>query len=59
MKARLEPRINLQGRTALETVIPLATPFIDLIAERGRTLARQRGRLSMKQRSRMAARQYA
>ena len=23
MKARLEPRINLQGRTALETVIPL------------------------------------
>ena len=28
MKARLEPRINLQGRTALETVIPLATPFI-------------------------------
>src|SRR5579862_2439060 len=28
MKARLEPRINLQGRTPLETVIPLATPFI-------------------------------
>ena len=28
MKARLEPRINLEGRTALETVIPLATPFI-------------------------------
>jgi uncharacterized Fe-S cluster-containing radical SAM superfamily enzyme len=28
MKARLEPRINLDGRTALETVIPLATPFI-------------------------------
>ena len=28
MKARLEPRINLAGRTALETVIPLATPFI-------------------------------
>jgi radical SAM protein with 4Fe4S-binding SPASM domain len=28
MKARLEPRINLVGRTALETVIPLATPFI-------------------------------
>ena len=28
MKARLEPRINLEGRTPLETVIPLATPFI-------------------------------
>ena len=28
MKARLEPRINLHDRTALETVIPLATPFI-------------------------------
>lgn len=28
MKARLEPRINLIGRTPLETVIPLATPFI-------------------------------
>ena len=28
MKAKLEPRINLQGRTPLETVIPLATPFI-------------------------------
>ena len=28
MKARLEPRINLVGRTPLETVIPLATPFI-------------------------------
>ena len=28
MKARLEPRINLEGRTALEAVIPLATPFI-------------------------------
>ena len=28
MKARLEPRINLAGRTPLETVIPLATPFI-------------------------------
>jgi radical SAM protein with 4Fe4S-binding SPASM domain len=28
MKARLEPRINLTGRTALETVIPLSTPFI-------------------------------
>src|SRR3954471_4359739 len=31
MKARLEPRINLVGRTALETVIPLATPFIVFI----------------------------
>jgi len=28
MKARLEPRINLEGRTPLETVIPLSTPFI-------------------------------
>lgn len=28
MKARLEPRINLDGRTPLETVIPLSTPFI-------------------------------
>ena len=28
MKARLEPQINLAGRTALETVIPLSTPFI-------------------------------
>jgi radical SAM protein with 4Fe4S-binding SPASM domain len=28
MKAKLEPRINLVGRTALETVIPLATPFV-------------------------------
>ena len=28
MKARVEPRINLQGRTALETVIPLSSPFI-------------------------------
>ena len=28
MKARLEPRINLIGRTALETVIPLSTPFV-------------------------------
>ena len=28
MKAALKPRINLDGRTALETVIPLATPFI-------------------------------
>ena len=31
MKARLEPRINLADRTALETVIPLATPFIVFI----------------------------
>lgn len=28
MKAQLKPRINLDGRTALETVIPLETPFI-------------------------------
>lgn len=28
MKAKLKPRINLDDRTALETVIPLATPFI-------------------------------
>jgi radical SAM protein with 4Fe4S-binding SPASM domain len=28
MKAAIKPRINLEGRTALETVIPLATPFI-------------------------------
>lgn len=28
MKAALKPRINLDGRTALETVIPLATPYI-------------------------------
>ena len=28
MKADIKPRINLEGRTALETVIPLATPFI-------------------------------
>ncbi len=28
MKAELKPRINLEGRTKLETVIPLATPFI-------------------------------
>lgn len=28
MKARLEPRIDLYDRTALETVIPLATPYI-------------------------------
>ena len=28
MKAELKPRINLHDRTALETVIPLATPFI-------------------------------
>jgi radical SAM protein with 4Fe4S-binding SPASM domain len=28
MKAALKPRINLEGRTALETAIPLATPFI-------------------------------
>jgi MoaA/NifB/PqqE/SkfB family radical SAM enzyme len=28
MKARISPRINLEGRTPLETVIPLNTPFI-------------------------------
>jgi radical SAM protein with 4Fe4S-binding SPASM domain len=28
MKAELKPRINLDGRTALETVIPLSTPFV-------------------------------
>jgi radical SAM protein with 4Fe4S-binding SPASM domain len=31
MKARIEPRINLYDRTPLETVIPLATPFIVFI----------------------------
>ncbi|HEX7873690.1 MAG TPA: radical SAM/SPASM domain-containing protein [Sphingobium sp.] len=28
MKAQLKPRINLEDRTALETVIPLDTPFV-------------------------------
>lgn len=28
MRAQLKPRIDLEGRTPLETVIPLATPFI-------------------------------
>ena len=28
MKAKIEPRINLYDRTPLETVIPLATPYI-------------------------------
>lgn len=28
MKAEIKPRINLEGRTPLETVIPLQTPFI-------------------------------
>lgn len=28
MKAQLKPRINLDNRTALETVIPIETPFI-------------------------------
>ncbi|MDB5555375.1 MAG: Radical additional 4Fe4S-binding protein, partial [Rhizobium sp.] len=28
MKAQLKPRINMEGRTALETVIPIETPFI-------------------------------
>ena len=31
MKAQIKPRINLEGRTKLETVIPLETPlwFLD------------------------------
>lgn len=28
MKAQLKPRINLEGRTALQDVIPLETPFV-------------------------------
>jgi len=28
MKAEVKPRINLEGRTKLETVIPLETPFV-------------------------------
>lgn len=28
MKAKIKPRINLEGRTAIETVIPLSTPFV-------------------------------
>lgn len=28
MKAKIRPRINLEGRTKLETVIPLSTPFV-------------------------------
>lgn len=28
MKAELKPRINLEGRTALETVIPIETPYV-------------------------------
>lgn len=28
MKAKLKPRITLEGRTPLETVIPLSTPFL-------------------------------
>jgi radical SAM protein with 4Fe4S-binding SPASM domain len=28
VKAQLRPRINLEGRTPLETVIPLSTPFV-------------------------------
>jgi len=28
MTAQIKPRINLENRTALETVIPLATPFV-------------------------------
>jgi hypothetical protein len=28
MKAQLKPRIDLEGRTPLETAIPLAPPFV-------------------------------
>jgi len=28
MKAKISPRINLQGRTKLEEIIPLTTPFV-------------------------------
>ena len=28
MKAQIKPKINLEGRTKLETVIPLETPFV-------------------------------
>jgi len=28
LKAQLKPRINLEGRTPLQTVIPLSTPFV-------------------------------
>jgi MoaA/NifB/PqqE/SkfB family radical SAM enzyme len=28
MKAKIKPRINLEGRTKLENVIPLSTPFV-------------------------------
>ena len=28
LKAELKPRINLEGRTPLETVISLSTPFV-------------------------------
>ena len=28
MKAELKPRINLEGRTPLQNVIPLSTPFV-------------------------------
>jgi radical SAM protein with 4Fe4S-binding SPASM domain len=31
MKAQIKPRINLEGRTRLETVIPLETPFVIFI----------------------------
>ena len=31
MKAEIKPRINLEGRTRLETVIPLETPFVIFI----------------------------
>ena len=28
MKAEIKPRIELENRTKLETVIPLSTPFV-------------------------------
>jgi len=31
MKAQIKPRINLEGRTRLETVIPLETPYVIFI----------------------------
>ncbi|MCZ9957417.1 hypothetical protein [Brachyspira hyodysenteriae] len=31
MKAKIKPRIDLENRTKLETVIPLETPFIIFI----------------------------
>jgi hypothetical protein len=31
MKAEFKPRINLEGRTPLETVIPLQTPYVAFV----------------------------